>query len=155
MVIGTERSEGNPMDITDLQHGTLMRGNTVDATATRERSRQKRLRRLLIVLGVPLGLFWYRELSGDPVRPGLPAIIRDSPELTLLVLLLGMMGCLALIPYIGAGRSPHTLLRASDSATRLVDVVGAAATRREAVDSLNLFMNHKTFADELGGSPRR
>jgi len=143
------------MDITDLQHGTLIRGENVDTTSNRERSRQKRLFRLVVLLGVPLLWFWYRELSGDPVRAGLPAIIRESPELALLVILLVMMGGLALLPYIGAGRSPHTLLRPSDSKVRLDDVVGAAATRREAIDSLNLFMNHQTFADELGGSPRR
>ncbi len=143
------------MDITDMQHGTLLRGRSVDTTANRERSRQKRLRRLVVLLGIPLLWFWYRELSGDPVSPGLPTLVSESPELALLVVLLVMMGGLALIPYIGAGKSPHTLLRPSDSKVRLADVVGAAATRREAVDSLNLFMNHQTFTDELGGSPRR
>ncbi len=143
------------MDITDMQHGTLMRGQTVNTTANRERSRQKRLLRLAVMLGIPLMWFWYRQLSGNPVEFGLPSIITESPELTLLVILLVMMGALALIPYIAAGKSPHTLLRPSDSKVRLADVVGAEATRREAVDSLNLFMNHQTFADELGGSPRR
>lgn len=143
------------LDITDLQHGSLIHGRQVNTTANRERGRQKRLRRLVIILGVPLVWFWYRELSGSPVRPGLPSLITESPELALLVILLVMMGALAVIPYVGAGKSPHTLLRPSDSKVRLADVVGASATRREAVDSLNLFMNHQTFADELGGSPRR
>ena len=143
------------MDITDLQHGALLRGNHVDATAARERRRQHRLLRLGVILGLPLVWFWVRELSGDPIRPGLPAIVRDSPEITLLIVLLGLMGALAVVPYIGAGRSPHTLLRPSDSSIRLADVVGAEGTRREAIDTLNLFLNHQTFADELGGSPRR
>ena len=34
-------------------------------------------------------------------------------------------------------------------------MVGADATRREAIDTLNLFLNHETFAEEMGGSPRR
>lgn len=143
------------MDITDLQHGALLRGNHVDATAARERQRQRRLLRMCVVLGLPLIWFWYRELSGNPVSPGLPPIVRDSPEITLLIVLLGLMGCLALLPYVGAGRSPHTVLRPSDSSIRLSDVVGAEATRREAIDTVNLFLNHQTFADELGGSPRR
>ncbi|MCU1366549.1 MAG: peptidase family protein [Ilumatobacteraceae bacterium] len=143
------------MDITDLQHGALLRGSHVDATAARERRRQIRLLRIGVVLAIPLVWFWYRELRGDPVHPGLPTIIRESPELTLLVVLLGMMGLLALLPYLGAGKSPHTLLRPSDSMIRLADVVGADGTRREAIDTLNLFLNHQTFADELGGSPRR
>src|SRR5215207_6723719 len=103
------------MDITDLQHGALLRGNTVDTTANREQRRQRRLLRLLVFVGIPVAWFWYRELIGDPVRPGLPALIRNSPELAFLVILLVLMGMLALLPYLGAGRSPHTLLRPSDS----------------------------------------
>jgi len=143
------------MDITDLQHGALLRGDAVNATVNREQRRQRRLLRLLVIVGIPVTWFWYRELMGDPVRPGLPAIVRESPELTLLVVLLGLMGMLALLPYLGAGKSPHTLLRPTDSSIRLADVVGAEGTRREAIDTLNLFLNHETFRSELGGSPRR
>ncbi len=35
------------------------------------------------------------------------------------------------------------------------DVVGADQVRREAIDSLNLFLAHRTFTDEIGGTPRR
>ena len=143
------------MDITDLQHGNVVRGRHVDASAHRERLRQKRLRRIVVILGIPLAWFWYREFTGNPVSPGLPSIIRSSPEMSLLVILLVLMGAMTLIPYLGAGKSPHTMLRPSDSKIRLADVVGAEATRREAIDTLNLFLNHQTFADELGGSPRR
>ena len=69
----------------------------------------------------------------------------------MLVLIAGMM----MIPMMSSGKSPHTMLRPSDSTIRLADVVGADATRREAIDTLNLFLNHETFADEMGGSPRR
>ena len=143
------------MDITDLQHGNVVRGSSVDTSNNRERLRQKRLTRLVIILSIPLAWIWYRELIGNPVSPGLPAIIRNSPELSLLVVLLVLMASMTLIPYLGAGKSPHTTLRPTDSAVRLADVVGADATRREAIDTLNLFLNHQTFADELGGSPRR
>ncbi len=69
----------------------------------------------------------------------------------MLVMITGMM----MIPLMASGKSPHTMLRPSDSTIRLADVVGADATRREAIDTLNLFLNHETFADEMGGSPRR
>ncbi len=143
------------MDITDLQHGRLVHGHQVDTTAAREHQRQRRLTRLVVAFGLPLAWIWYRELTGNPVSPGLPSIVRSSPELSLLVVLLVLMAAMTLIPYLGAGKSPHTMLRASDSKIRLADVVGAEATRREAIDTLNLFLNHQTFADELGGSPRR
>ena len=143
------------MDIAQLQHGTVTRGRHVNATANREKQRQRRLLRLVVLFGVPLLWFWIRELSGDPVQIGLPPIVKHSPELTLLIVLMVAMSAMMLLPIIGAGRSPHTVLRPADSKIRLADVVGAEATRRDAIDSLNLFLNHETFANELGGSPRR
>ncbi len=143
------------MDITQIKHGAVLRGRQVNASANRERQRQRRLTRLLVVLGLPLAWFWYQEISGSPVRPGVPAIIRNSPELAILGLMLVLITSMMLIPMMASSRSPHTTLRPSDSTVRLVDVVGADATRREAIDTLNLFLNHETFADEMGGSPRR
>ena len=143
------------MDIAQLQHGTVVRSHDVDTTSARERQRQRRLWKLVVALGIPTVWFWWRELSGNPVRPGLPAIIRESPELALLVVLMSVMMLLMLVPYIGAGRSPHTVLRPEDSTVRLADVVGAKATTREAVDTLNIFLNHQTFRSEMGGTARR
>ena len=117
------------MDITDLQHGILVQGHDVDATANRERSRQRRLWKVVAVCTPPLAWFWYRELSGDAVSPGLPPFIHQNPALGILIVLFVLMGALAMLPYMGAGKSPHTLLRPSDSGIRLADVVGAEGTR--------------------------
>jgi ATP-dependent Zn protease len=143
------------MDIAQMQHGSLLRGRQVNATANRERKRQQRLTRLLIALGIPLAWFWFRQLSGNPIRLGMPPVIQENPQLVFLGLMLVLIAGMMLIPMLASGRSPHTMLRPSDSAIRLVDVVGADATRREAIDTLNLFLNHETFAEEMGGSPRR
>ncbi len=143
------------MDIAQLQHGHVVRGQHVDASSNREQQRRRRLWKLVVVLGIPLIWFWWRDLSGNPVSFGLPAIIRDSPELSLLVVLMMVMVLMMLIPYVGAGRSPHTVLRPEDSKVRLDDVVGASTTKREAIDTLNIFLNHETFLSEMGGSARR
>jgi ATP-dependent Zn protease len=143
------------MDISQMQYGAILRGRQINATVNRERKRQQRLLRLVIFLGLPLIYFWYRELSGSPLRPGVPGIIRSSPELALLALMLIMITGMMMIPLLSSGKSPHTMLRPSDSDIRLADVVGADATRREAIDTLNLFLNHETFSEEMGGSPRR
>lgn len=143
------------MEISQLHQGTVVRGRQVDASAHAERMRQRRLRRLVVALGIPLAWVWYRELRGNPVSPGIPRWIAEDPTLWIPVVLLVLLAGLILVPFLGAGRSPHVLLRPSDSTVRLDDVVGAASTKREAIDSLNLFLNHHTFADELGGSPRR
>ena len=138
-----------------LHADQVIRGRGVDATVNRERQRQHRLTRLLVMLSVALGAFWFAELSGHPLRPGIPAVLRNSPELSILLLFMVLIAAMMLIPMMAAGRSPHTVLRASDSTIRLDDVVGASQTRREAIDSLNLFLNHETFTRELGGTPRR
>ncbi len=143
------------MDIAQLQHGHVVRGQHVDASSNREQQRRRRLWKLVVVLGIPLIWFWWRDLSGNPVSFGLPSIIRDSPELSLLVVLMMVMVLMMLIPYVGAGRSPHTVLRPEDSKVRLDDVVGASTTKREAIDTLNIFLNHETFLSEMGGSARR
>jgi cell division protease FtsH len=143
------------MDITQMQHGSILRGRQVDASANRERKRQNRLTRLVIVLGIPLVWFWYRQLNGNPVRIGVPPVLQDNPQLVFLGLMFMMIAGMMMIPLMSSGKSPHTMLRPSDSTIRLADVVGADATRREAIDTLNLFLNHETFADEMGGSPRR
>ena len=143
------------MDIEQLQQGTLIRGQQVDASEQRERVRQRRLRRLLVVLGAPLAWIWIRELQGNPVGFGMPNLIGDDPTMAISIGLLLALMCLILIPFLGAGHSPHVLLRPSDSNVRLADVVGAEATRREAIDTLNLFLAHETFAAEMGGTPRR
>ena len=143
------------MDIEQLQQGTLIRGQQVDASEQRERVRQRRLRQLLVVLGAPLAWIWIRELQGNPVGFGMPNLIGDDPTMAISIGLLLALMCLILIPFLGAGHSPHVLLRPSDSNVRLADVVGAEATRREAIDTLNLFLAHETFAAEMGGTPRR
>lgn len=143
------------MDISELQQGTLIKGEKVDSSQRREQVRQRRLRRLLVVLAVPLLYVWYREVRGNPVGFGLPNIIGDDPTMAISIGLLLALMCLILIPFLGAGQSPHVLLRPSDSNVRLKDVVGADATRREAIDTLNLFLAHETFAAEMGGTPRR
>ncbi len=141
--------------ISDLGSNAVVSGATVDAFAARERARQRRLWRVVVVLGAPLAFFWWRELSGNPLRPGVPGWMSDAPELWISVGLLLMLAAMILLPFIGAGRSPHVLLRPTDSRVRLADVVGAEATKREAIETLNLFLVHQTFAEQMGGSPRR
>jgi cell division protease FtsH len=151
----TRRREGEPVDIQQLQNGEVIRGDRIDSTMQRERVRQRRLRRLFIVLAVPLGYFWYRQVQDNPIEFGLPGFLTSDPTMTVMIGLMLVLACLILIPFLGAGHSPHVLLRPSDSNVRLADVVGAEATRREAIDTLNLFLAHETFAAEMGGSPRR
>ena len=143
------------MEMDELQLGTVIRGERVDATAKRESVRQRRLLRVALTLLVPLMYVWYRELRNDPVHPRIPNPFASDPVMLVSVMLMMLLMVMIMVPLVAAGRSPHVLLRPSDSKVGLADVVGAEATRREAIDTLNLFLSHKKFKEEMGGSPRR
>ncbi len=144
-----------PLDLSSLQGGTVTRGSHVDTEMLRERVRQRKLWTLFLALVAPMAWFWWRELQGTPIDIGLPAWLTQDPVLFVSISMMMLLLVIILVPFLGAGRSPHTVLRPSDSNVRLADVVGADATRREAVDTLNLFLNHETFRSTMGGSPRR
>jgi len=143
------------MDISDLQQGSLIQGRQLDTSVKRERVRQRRLLRVALTLLVPLAYIWYRELSGNPVHLGLPALFSSDPYLMMSVGLIVLLMLMMTIPLLASGKSPHVSMRPSDTDIRLVDVVGAEGTRREAIDTLNLFLAHETFSTKMGGTPRR
>ena len=73
------------MDITDVQHGHLLRGQHCRRDCEpREAAPEAAAAARWSLLGVPLVWFWFRELSGDPIGLGLPPIISDNPELSIL-----------------------------------------------------------------------
>lgn len=143
------------MDISKLSTGTMLTGDDIDATANRERARQRRLRRKLYVLAPIFGYFAYRVATGNPIRLGVPGWLQGNPEIIIAVGLIGILGVAILVPMLSHGRSPHTVLRSEDSDVRLHDVVGAEQTKREAIDSMNLFLASETFEEVMGGKPRR
>ena len=66
-----------------------------------------------------------------------------------------LVALVAAVPALHGGRSPHSLVRPNDTGVRLSDVVGADGTTREAIETLNLFLHHRTFREEMGGTARR
>jgi ATP-dependent Zn protease len=66
-----------------------------------------------------------------------------------------MLGVVMAAPFLGAGRSPHTLVRPGETTIGLDDLRGIDGIKAEVVRSINLFLAHKTFRDTMGGSARR
>ena len=56
---------------------------------------------------------------------------------------------------MGAGRSPHVTYRPEQIDVTLDSVKGIDGVKDDVVRSLNLFLAHKAFANEMGGTPRR
>jgi ATP-dependent Zn protease len=143
------------MDITKLSTGAMLSGDDIDANANREKVRQRRIRRKLYLLTPLLAFLVYRLIVDNPIRPGVPGWIKGNPEIVIALGLISVLGCVILLPFLTTGKSPHTVLRAEDSNVRLDDVVGASQTKREAIDSMNLFLASETFEEVMGGKPRR
>ena len=123
------------MDITQLSSGAMLSGDDIDATANRERVRQRRLRRKLYVLVPVFAYLLYRVVTGNPIRLGVPGWLAGNPEIIIAVGLICILGVAILFPLLSHGRSPHTVLRAEDSAVRLDDVVGAPHAPQRHRDS--------------------
>src|SRR5436305_5558074 len=142
------------MDLNALGRNEVL-GSLADVAVLRERVRQKRIRRLAVVLLLPAVWVWARLLSGHPVALGWPRLPNGfglwAPALALIVLL-----ALALVgPMVGAGRSPHVLYRPGEIDVSLDDVKGLGIVVDEVVKTLNLFLGFRTFQERMGGTPRR
>ncbi len=143
------------MEMARLSTGEMLSGDDIDANANRERTRQKRLKKWFVILAVVLTYLVWRLVNDNQIRFGVPGWLMGNPEIIIALGLILILGTVIFVPFLTAGKSPHTLLRASDSNVRLDDVVGADQTKREAIDSMNLFLASETFQREMGGNARK
>jgi cell division protease FtsH len=129
--------------------------NTADVGKHRERVRQRKMRRLALVLSPFAIWFVFRATvlhRGPFVFPHFPSGLTPFLPAIILIVLLGAM---IIIPLLGAGRSPHILYRPNEIDVRFDDVRGAPVVVEEVVKTLNLFLGHRVFAEHMGGSARR
>ncbi len=143
------------MDLVALSQADVLRNEAADVAAARERNRRRRLTRLLAVL-VPIAAWiWIRTALGAPVQPGLPDFPPNAAHWLPALILVGLLTIVLFVPLLGAGRSPHVLYRPSEIDVTLEDVVGCDVVKDEVVRSLNLFLAHRTFKEQMGGTARR
>jgi ATP-dependent Zn protease len=138
--------------LASVSTGAVLNAGIADVGLHRERIRRRRLWRLGAVLAVPTAWVWYRYFDHNPIKFGLPQInwLLVTPILFFLLLAVAMV-----VYFVAMGRSPHQVVRPEQIDVRLSDVVGIDIVKAEVVRSLNLFLAHKTFAQEMGGRPRR
>ena len=130
----------------------VLRAHTADVGRTRERQRRRRLRTLFLAVAIPALYLWWRILSGNPAHLGWPHIdwLLVMPALLMVTLVAALI-----VPFVVGGRSPHVTYRPEQIDVTLSDVKGIDPVKEDVVRSLNLFLAHKQFADEMGGTPRR
>jgi ATP-dependent Zn protease len=143
----------NPSAAAALSSNALIAAGTADVGIARESRRRHRLKVTAAVLALPAAFLWYRLLSGAPFNVfALPHI---DPMLLFAMLIPVTIIAAVVVPQMTMGRSPHVLYQPEQIDVRLDDVVGVEQVKEEVVRSLNLFLAHRTFADEMGGRPRR
>ncbi|MCP3976960.1 MAG: AAA family ATPase [bacterium] len=128
---------------------------TVDVTASRERDRRRRLKRVLMILA-PVALWlWWRILTGNPVSPGWPKLSPDAVFWLPGIALVLIIALVFIAPMLGSGRSPHTIYLPEQIDVGFDNVKGLGGVVQEVRHTLDVFLNHVRFRDEMGGSPRR
>jgi cell division protease FtsH len=143
------------MDLQSLGQSQAVIRSAADVAVARERVRRRRLERLRNVL-LPVGAWvLFRLLTGNPVQPGLPSIPESMGPFLPGLIIMTLLTAVILLPMLGAGRSPHVLYRASEIDVTLDDVKGNDVVVDEVVKTLNLFLAHKTFMEQMGGTARR
>jgi cell division protease FtsH len=153
LVPSASQSVPRPSDTVARIVGDSILGGA-DVSRARERRRQIRLRRLVAVGALVLGWIAIREARGRGIFPDLHLPHWTIAALPIAVIVV-MLGAVMALPFIGAGRSPHTLVRPGETQVGLEDLVGIDSIKAEVVRSVNLFLAHQTFRDAMGGSARR
>lgn len=128
---------------------------SVDVAATRESQRRRRLRRLAVILGIVGAWMWWRILRGDPVQFGWPRVGSDLAIWLPGILIVLLLGAVLVIPMVGNSRSPHQVYMPEQIEVGFSDVKGLGPVIDEVQRTLDVFLNHKRFQEEMGGSPRR
>jgi cell division protease FtsH len=145
--------ETQPTSIADLGGGLLIMKDA-DVGRAREKARLGRFLRLALLVWAVSGLIVWRAFAVDPGRHLIPRVhvnwLLVSPFLFFVLLI-----AIIVAQFVINGRSPHVVYRPGQITTRLDDVVGIDGVKEEAIRSLNLFLAHKTFSEQMGGKARR
>jgi ATP-dependent Zn protease len=136
---------------TILAGSKLLQQGKADVFRIRERTRRRRIWKLLAVLGGIDAYVWYRYATHNPFD--LPTV---GPETLLWVpiLLILLLAVVMLAPLL-SGRSPHMVVHPEQIEIGLTNVRGLDTQVDEVVRTLDVFLGYATFRDELGGTPRR
>ena len=123
-----------------------------DVFRVRERTRRRRIWRLVLILGLIDGYLWYRYLTDNPFQ--LPTLGPEAIIFLPIFLLMGVFALMMLMPLL-SGRSPHQVVRPEEIEVGLDEVPGLDTQVDEVSRTLDVFLGYATFRDQLGGNPRR
>ncbi|OFW67156.1 MAG: hypothetical protein A2Z12_03775 [Actinobacteria bacterium RBG_16_68_21] len=127
----------------------------VDVQLTRERQRLRRLRRVAWVLAPFVTWLWIRIVAGNPVSPGWPHLPADAMFWLPGIVIVLLLGLVLVVPMLGNGRSPEVVYLPEQIEVTFDDVRGLGPVLTEVRHTLEVFLNHTHFRNNMGGAPRR
>jgi cell division protease FtsH len=130
----------------------VLRAGQADVRRARERTRRKRVAKLVVAFLLVDGYLWYRFLDGNPIAP--PSLPDDWVLWAPMLLLVLLFGAVMLFP-LASGRSPAVVIRPEHIETGLTEVRGLDGQVEEVLRTLDVFLGYATFREQLGGNPRR
>ena len=137
-----------------IGRGTKGTRHMLDVAGAKERHRNKRLRRLFFFLG-PLAIWtWWRTLSHKEIIP-LPSLPQDAGLWIPFAILFVLIGVMMLAPMLANSRSPHVVYMPEQIEVGFDDVRGLGSVLKEVQHTLQVFLDHRKFAGQMGGKPRR
>ena len=148
-----DKTEGPRVSLDQLRNERVLSADIADVGIAREASRRRRLGWLSLLLALVGGWLWASVLAGHFV--GWPHLTHGETQALPLVVIIVLVGAVMVVPLLVAGRSPHVRYRPEDIDTTLDDVKGSPVVVEEAVRTLNLFLAHATFREQMGGTPRK
>jgi cell division protease FtsH len=128
---------------------------TTDVGAHRERARSTRLQRVAMVLAPVAALLILRDVFDPGASLPVPHFPASLQPLLPAMALITVLALVMVVPLLAAGRSPHILYRPDELKMTFDDVRGSEPLVEEVTKTLNLFLAHRTFAEQMGGSPRK
>ncbi len=126
-----------------------------DVGKSREKRRQRKLLIIALLLAIPLVWMWFGLLSGHPVGLSSFNLPSVDPMTITVVAFFGVLIFVMLGTTIIAGRSPHVTYRPEQMDVAFSDLKGVDLVKDDVIRSLNMFLAHRTYADAMGGKPRR
>ena len=134
--------------------GSVLSMAGADVGASREAQRRRRWVKLTVLVWFVCGAIILRAATKAEGASFVPVPSID-PFLLVIIVFFGLLLLLMFGQQFMTARSPHVMYRPEQISTTLDDVVGIDTVKDDVVRSLNLFLAHKTFRDEMGGAPRR
>jgi ATP-dependent Zn protease len=141
------------MNVEELRDGRVLPVTVADVGKARESSRRRRLEKIVLLFLLIGAWLWASVFVGHLI--GKPHLTPTESQFLPLVGIVLLVGVVMIVPFIAAGRSPHIRYRPEEIDVTLADVRGIPVVVEEAVRTLNLFLAHATFREEMGGTPRR